>query len=634
MSRTSTSLLMGIMTWTLAASLVQARPTTLVPTWPARLAIPANVDAFHGQGGAPSDDHWVTFAPSGGHIVGNPGITGPAACGAIAGLAWEDQDEDGEPGAAEAALDDVVVTLFADLDGDGVSEAEVASQATEGGEYRFEGLDEGRYRVEVAPASLPEIDAAEAWILTGGEAAAHVMIKGCEAREDVDFGFFHAFGCMQFMKTGPSEAEPGETIVYTFKLKNCGSIWLQSGAHIYDAMLNPGGNHQIWYEHVAPGETYIVEREYTLPAGASGTWCNEAQAIGYPIWGVEGAPGAVVLPQIEITDTHCLEICEGECAEAFCGDGVVQPELGEVCDDGNLLDGDGCNADCQPGVCGDGVVDPGEACDDGDLVAGDGCDEDCATEVCVDDPGAAGAFNVLVFEEYVGGLDVCGAAAAGELVDMSSFSVGWGQPGGAAVVSGGALFLESGTVHGDAWAAGAASVSEDVDFQGGALQQGAWLDFLAVEAQVKGLSARLASLPANGQTLIEGQPWVTLVKLVGTDNELNVFELSGAALSVTAQLTIDVPVGATVVVNVDGQVVSMANFGFVLWRASPTRVLWNLHQATSLDVNAISVQGSALAPYAEVSFYNGNWDGGLVARSVYGGGEFHCVPFEGFIPCE
>lgn len=28
------------------------------------------------------------------------------------------------------------------------------------------------------------------------------------------------------------------------------------------------------------------------------------------------------------------------------------------------------------------------------------------------------------------------------------------------------------------------------------------------------------------------------------------------------------------------------------------------------------------------------WPARLVARSVYGGGEFHCVPFDGYIPCE
>jgi len=47
-----------------------------------------------------------------------------------------------------------------------------------------------------------------------------------------------------------------------------------------------------------------------------------------------------------------------------CGDNVVQPERGEVCDDGNTTGGDGCSADCTSDeTCGNGIVDPGEACD-------------------------------------------------------------------------------------------------------------------------------------------------------------------------------------------------------------------------------------------------------------------------------
>ncbi|MEZ4379783.1 MAG: hypothetical protein R3A79_00425 [Nannocystaceae bacterium] len=49
-----------------------------------------------------------------------------------------------------------------------------------------------------------------------------------------------------------------------------------------------------------------------------------------------------------------------------CGDGIV--DLGEVCDDGNVVDGDGCNADCQPSgellwseVIGSGLVKDDEA---------------------------------------------------------------------------------------------------------------------------------------------------------------------------------------------------------------------------------------------------------------------------------
>ncbi len=67
----------------------------------------------------------------------------------------------------------------------------------------------------------------------------------------------------------------------------------------------------------------------------------------------------------------------------FCGDGMVVDEIGEECDDGNNLDGDGCTADClleTPPVCGDGNLDPGEQCDDGNMLGGDGCDANCQIE--------------------------------------------------------------------------------------------------------------------------------------------------------------------------------------------------------------------------------------------------------------
>ena len=73
-----------------------------------------------------------------------------------------------------------------------------------------------------------------------------------------------------------------------------------------------------------------------------------------------------------------------------CGNGII--EIGEECDDGNMISGDGCNADCQSeaGSCGDGVLAIlFEECDDGNLTSGDGCDEHClieppANDECVD----------------------------------------------------------------------------------------------------------------------------------------------------------------------------------------------------------------------------------------------------------
>jgi cysteine-rich repeat protein len=69
-----------------------------------------------------------------------------------------------------------------------------------------------------------------------------------------------------------------------------------------------------------------------------------------------------------------------------CGNGVV--EDGEVCDDSNTTDGDGCSATCTSDeTCGNGVVDnaAGEVCDDGNTVDdGNGCSETCLSTLCGD----------------------------------------------------------------------------------------------------------------------------------------------------------------------------------------------------------------------------------------------------------
>jgi len=89
------------------------------------------------------------------------------------------------------------------------------------------------------------------------------------------------------------------------------------------------------------------------------------------------------------TNTEGLFTCEcapnyvgdGQtCALGICGDGILETGLGEECDDGNTVAGDGCSAICTVEECGNGTLDSGETCDDGNTAPGDGCDESCMTE--------------------------------------------------------------------------------------------------------------------------------------------------------------------------------------------------------------------------------------------------------------
>ena len=71
-----------------------------------------------------------------------------------------------------------------------------------------------------------------------------------------------------------------------------------------------------------------------------------------------------------------VEACRAACET--CGNGFRDP--GEECDDGNAVDGDGCDTNCTTTRCGNGVVSRGESCDDGNTVSGDGCAATCEIE--------------------------------------------------------------------------------------------------------------------------------------------------------------------------------------------------------------------------------------------------------------
>lgn len=119
-----------------------------------------------------------------------------------------------------------------------------------------------------------------------------------------------------------------------------------------------------------------------------------------------GKPNGIC-KQCKLVDSYCGngivegdETCDdgmnrgeayGECPPGcglaeYCGDGIVQPRLGETCDLGkerNVGAYQTCTSRCQLAArCGDGVVEACglEECDDGNRVNGDGCSMTCRLE--------------------------------------------------------------------------------------------------------------------------------------------------------------------------------------------------------------------------------------------------------------
>lgn len=140
------------------------------------------------------------------------------------------------------------------------------------------------------------------------------------------------------------------------------------------------------YINTPPTSSYPSNPQYSHPGGDCGDYCGGVcgdKIVQYPYeqcdLGPElnGAPGSGC-------DAHCQKC-------GYCGDGHIDPELGEQCDLGKDLNGayhSGCDASCHICPwCGDGHVDSGEQCDLGDKNGewNSGCSANCTiTPVCGD----------------------------------------------------------------------------------------------------------------------------------------------------------------------------------------------------------------------------------------------------------
>lgn len=228
--------------------------------------------------------------------------------------------------------------------------------------------------------------------------------------------------------------------------------------------------------------------------------------------------------------------------------------------------------------------------------------------------------------------DTEGRMAAGGDVQLNGYSVGlleWPSPGTPMLVAGGHLLFVNGTVSGGDVVHRLSAQTASLNVPHGVIRQGTAIDFAAAGSQLEALSSQLAALPQQGIVTIP--PW-NAISLDGTNPERNVFYLTAAELQATSSVTIRVPAGSTVVVNVSGTAPVMQYFGFTLDGATAERIVWNFPQATSLTMQGVGVQGSVLAPRAAVQFNNGVIHGTLVASSLQGNGQSNRVSFTGCLP--
>ncbi|MET9345826.1 choice-of-anchor A family protein [Streptomyces termitum] len=300
-----------------------------------------------------------------------------------------------------------------------------------------------------------------------------------------------------------------------------------------------------------------------------------------------------------------------------------------------------------------------------------------ATTECAANPlGTAGLYAEFVEQDSVrhsdseGAVAVGGDATFGDPKQPSGFSVGYqltpgdlGKlPGGHSLVVGGTLSANQVVITKGTGIAGKvvnASGGKNFGVDGPITEGASPVDFGKEFAGLRTLSAGWAGEKPNGTVSAAGDG----IFLTGTDEKLNVFAVAAADLQKARAITLDVPVGASTLVNVLGATYDMnahATYGVYYknlsgglpvvddynvpdpaYRTIRSKLLWNFPQATTVKKNYTSWPGTILAPRATVHMGGpgvgpGHVNGAVIAKNLVTvpGAETHQMTFAGCLPKE
>jgi choice-of-anchor A domain-containing protein len=113
----------------------------------------------------------------------------------------------------------------------------------------------------------------------------------------------------------------------------------------------------------------------------------------------------------------------------------------------------------------------------------------------------------------------------------------------------------------------------------------------------------------------------------GSDAELNVFSVNASEFLSTYEYYIDVPPGATTIINVSGASPEIKYAGF-RGNFTTDKLLWNFPDATTLTLRSVGFPGSILAPSAAADMQNGDLRGTVVVASAYANVQLYMAPFD------
>lgn len=234
-------------------------------------------------------------------------------------------------------------------------------------------------------------------------------------------------------------------------------------------------------------------------------------------------------------------------------------------------------------------------------------------------------YNLFLFDELSQpSADTEGKIAVGGNVYLSSYSVGDKLPpsGGETdvLIAGKNLTFLSGNVTGGnvVYGEGTNLPANQVSIGDGVIRQDYPIDFAAAHSHFKSLSGALSEYPENGRTEYQNSG----IQLFGSDPFLNVFHISGDNLTAATSFDISAPNGSVVLVNISGDNINW-NGALNITGTVKSNVLYNFYESNALRITNIAVLGTILAPNTVLDYPAGEINGQVIARSVYGAGQFN-----------
>lgn len=607
----------------------------------------------------------TTLSPGENDLTWDAGLIKEECLNKIGDFVWHDQNTNGIQDLNEPGLPGITVELL-----DSQNNLLQSTTTNANGYYEFNNILNGTYKVRIASSNFNTGGAlagsqSEKWFLTlkdqGGNDAkdsdgdnnktASVTVN-CNNNMTIDFGFFKV--CVGLEKSGPTSINVGEKITYTFTVTNCGDILLSGGANVYDPMLLPTGDHKIKYLKLYPGQSESFTYEYTTDESDCGELQNNAWVIGHPV--LDGYNFGTTT--VRDDDNHTVNvICQPkqadleikktasktpvQCDEQFSYTITVKnngPDKSEGIVIYDLLP---AGAIYQSHTASQGLYNSNTGFWNlGDLNSGAtatltinvkaDCDEVINGTF---DLGPAKDYNLFVLGDITQpSSDTQGKAAIGGNASFAMYSIGDQLPpnSGDVLIVGGHLQFTSGAVYnGNVVYGNTTNLPIDAVSIAGTLEQGSPIDFIAAKAYLESLSATISGYTANGSTTMQ---WGGL-NLNGTDPFLNVFAVNGSDLSIANNVSITVPNGSVVLINVNGTTVNWTG-GLTVSGTSIGNVLYNFYEATLIKIQGIDIRGSLLAPKAHVNFAAGVINGQMICKSFEGMGQMNLAPFNGNIPYE